>query len=256
MNRHARRLLLFVSSIGIAVMGASPALATFTYTTDPYDGGGDFTFENVDETTNSAGDPEPLYGNDTTNLPQAVGNLLDFDPLAAFASSASSGGNDSTASQLKLDIVANAVGTPIDTITITESGTYSVDASLGGTGIFVSIGGVATINERFSDAGFNTQVPGGIPVDQFVVFSADSGTWTLTSVIDVGAYLLGLDGVSDAQRVSISLDNSLSSFSEGFGSDASIQKTNVRISLPEPTTFGLMALGLFGAAFGGRRSRM
>jgi hypothetical protein len=59
-----------------------------------------------------------------------------------------------------------------------------------------------------------------------------------------------------ATRLTIALDNDLQAYSfDGLGYSATISKDSLSISLPEPTSLSLMALGLLGAVVSGRRSR-
>jgi hypothetical protein len=255
------RLLPFVCSVGIALLGASPAFATFSYSGDPFVSP-NYTFNNVQETTDIvtySGDPEPLFGDDGANAPTTVGDSLLFDPLAAFSATSINGTGpdgggtfDGTHSTLNLEITANAIGTPIDTITITETGTMSiVGAGAFGTGSWATLGGGnVKVTHQGGVAILAVDIP--IPVDDFFLFNVDTNgnvAWQLTSVIDVNSVVPG------ATRVEIALNNQLEAYSDGPGYSATLSKDSLSISLPEPTTVSLMALGLLGAVFCGRRSR-
>jgi hypothetical protein len=258
MNREAR-LLLFVSCVGIALLGASPAFA-FDYTGDPFVSP-NYTFDLVSETTDiitDNTDPEPLFGDNGANAPSVAGDSLVFDPLAAFSATSLDGTGpvagmyDITHSTLNLEITANAVGTPIDTITFTETGTMNVVGAGASTGVAPTLGG-GTVRVTEQNGVAIAAVIIAIPFDGFSLLGVDTNgtvSWQLTSVVDVASAVPG------ATRVEIAIDNDLQAYSfDGPGYSATISKDSLSISLPEPTTVSLMALGLLGAVWSGRRSR-
>lgn len=256
MRLQIRPLLLFSCSIGIALLAASPAYATFVYSDNPFVSS-DYTFDNVQETTATA-DPEPLFGNDTTAVPAIGTNQLLFSPPSFISSSVGGPAADQTASLLEMDIVANAVATPIQSVRIDEFGDTTLDGTSASTGSFASIAGNIRITHVDGVAITALTVP--IPVDQiFFASAADNGTtgWSLTSTVDVQQALLdnAIPFTWGATTVEVNLDNTLSAFSEGGDFSALIQKNGVIVTVPEPSTLGLMGLGVLGAALSGRRSR-
>jgi hypothetical protein len=230
--------------LGCSLLFAAPAFATTIH--GNYNGS-TIDFLGVQETTNSAGDPEPLF-----EAPTVIGDSLFFSP-SSFLATASGGGLDQTAALLEMTLSATP-GNFIETITITEAGDTFLAGGAGTatTGTFVGMSGVITV----------TQVNGAPIAPVFInytgVFDQDtfalqadagSSSWLGVASIDVASI------VPNATQAIFDLDNLLFANSEA-GTTALIQKkvsNALVISLPEPTTAALLGLGLLGAAAIGRR---
>lgn len=242
MMRHLRSLLLLGCSLLLATV-AAPAFATTVH--------GDYfgttvDFLGVQETTNSAGDAEPLF-----EAPTVIGNQLFFFPSNFVAQSSGGSGPDTTASLLEMTLQAS-IGTYIDTINISEFG----DTSLAGagtavTGTFVGLSGVVTI--------LASDTPGPwAPINFVATFDQDtfmlpgdagSSAWAGSADIDVAG------SVANVTQAYLQIDNFLFAGSEA-GTSSFIQKKvdgALVITVPEPTSLALVGLGLLGAGLLGRR---
>jgi hypothetical protein len=260
MNLSARTLLL-ACSLMIALLGASPAFATFQYTGDPFVGS-NFTFDNVQETTQLAvdpTDPEPLWGDNGANAPAVAGDQLFFSPPAFTSSSTNGvgtiGATDNTLSLLEMDIISNAIGTPINAVRIDEFGDSIIIGGLdASTGTFASISGVLTVHEINGVAvpAQSINIAAGIQVFFAAPGNIGANPWQLTAIIDVASVAPG------ATRVSLDLNNTLSA-SSVVDSTAIIQKKTANgviiTPIPEPSSLALIAFGLFGAVLSGRHPR-
>jgi len=241
----------------LLLLAASPALAQVNH--------GDFTaspgvdFLQVTETTQLAVDPtDPaiLFG---VPVASPSFNTLTFNPPAFTASASPTNGrvSDITLSLLNVDILATAVGTYIDTLTITELGDSILTGFAGdaNTGTFVSLSGWVTVTEDIN----GPIVPVDIPIlsvftQDLFLLPGDIGAinWSGVALIDVASV------VPNATRVSVAMNNYLEAARLGSHS-ATIQKKHSRgvvITVPEPSSIALIGLGLlFGITAGARRRR-
>lgn len=216
---------------------------------------GDFTgttrsFLGVQETTQSPGDPEPLFG-----APTVIGDQLLFFP-SQFTATSAGGGADQAASLMEMTIRSDD-GSAIDRILIQEFG----DVDLAGVGsaatsASVSLGGFITILEVLGQ----TVAPFVIPFTATYTASdtfelpGDAGfqIWTATADVD----LTQISG-EPITKLKLSFNNILDATSEA-GTSAIIQKKVVNgpailVTVPEPALCMLFMLGLLGTV--GRSAR-
>lgn len=250
------RVLSSLLTLGILLLGQS-AGATFVH--------GNFAGTNVDfigvqETTQTAGDPEPLFG-----TPTVVGNIMTFDP-PAFNAATSGGGSDSDHATLQMDIIASGSLDTITAINITEVG----DAMLvGGSGTGVLLGMSGTIRINATTAGAIAPITvgwiGTFDTGSFFDAVTNPGTtiWTGTALIDVTQILLDNSITDLATDVTISYNDNIQAFSEAVGiSSATVQKKAVdgpAVTIevvPEPGTAALLGLGLLGLGIRSRIARV
>ncbi|MGH0034137.1 MAG: DUF7467 domain-containing protein [Myxococcota bacterium] len=208
-----------VASLLIAAALAAPqAFATVNY--------GDFIgtgvdFLQVSEETQTAGDPEPLWGAPTL---AGAGDQLLFTP-AAYISSCASGGSDVTTSILSTTISAQGTNT-IDNLALAENGdvtltafpppgnpTTNASAGLSGTVTVIEDGSgpIAPVVIPFSGT-FSPSPTFSLPA------SFGTNTWSGTIAIDIASV------VPDAKKVELALDNTLDSNCGPGNTSAKIQK--------------------------------
>ena len=237
----------------LALALAAPAGATFVHGNFA---GTNVNFVGVQETTQTAGDPEPLFG-----TPTVVGNVMTFDPPSFLASTAG-GGFDSDHATLQMDIDAASLLDTIEIINITEIG----DASLlggAGTGVFLTMAGTIRINSTTAGAITPVTVPwvGVFNTGDFFDAITNPGTtgWIGTVSIDV-AQILADAGIFDAATsVTLAYNDNIQAFSEAGLSSATVQKKAVDGPaviievIPEPATGALLVGGLIAL---GIRSRL
>lgn len=252
-----KRTLLRAASaalLGLALLSGSEAFALVIH--------GDFagstvTYRNVREATNSAGDPEPLFG-----APTIAGDTLDFDPVGFAASSSGGGAPDVTDANLVFEIEANA-SQIIDKLLLTEAGSYTL-VGTGTAATQVQISAPVFIDiEEVDGVGINP-----LEIQTALVFSpgsifnlpANGGVgvvWTGMLMVDItGALISNAISFADgATKISVDMSNILVALSE-LESTASITKNDadgVTVTvLPEPATAHLLLLGL-GAVLALRR---
>jgi len=182
--------------------------------------GNTIDFANIDETTG-----EGIFGQ-----PTAVGDDLSF-PVSGFNAEAVDGAIDFVNGIVRLDVSANS-GQTFSSIALDEFGVYfNTGNSVSSVDAFLT---VITSDGTFSDT-FSFS------------FGAGSGVW---------------DGVAEVffpetDSAKVFVHNILLADSE-VGSVASINKRNATIRvgnnvIPEPTTFGILALGMIGMAARRRR---
>ncbi len=236
-------LLIRTLAVGCLLLVAAPAFATEIY--------GDYfgttvNFLGVQETTNTPGDPEPLF-----EAPVHIGDQLLFFP-SNFVAQSAGGGVDTTAALLEMDLQA-VTGTYIEMIHLTEAGdTFLAGAGTASTGTFVGLSGVVTV--------LGADDPGD--VGQLINFVGifDQDTFDLTNDAGATAWLGSIDidvaaAVPNVTLAHLQIDNFLFAASEATTS-ALIQKKAsgaLIITVPEPTSLALMGLGVLGAAVIGRR---
>jgi hypothetical protein len=242
----------------LALALAAPAGATFVHGNFA---GTNVDFINVQETTQTAGDPEPLWGS-----PTVIGNVMTFSPASFLASTAGPAGFDSDHSTLQMNIDAASALDTILAINITETG----DASLTGgssTAVFLTMAGTIRINSTTAGAIVPISVPWVGTFDTGDYFDAvtNPGTtgWTGTVSIDVSAILASKGIFDPATSVTLSYNNNLQVFSGGAGpQSATLQKKDVvgpAVTIeviPEPTTVALLAVGMIALGIRSRRPRV
>ncbi|NOY43404.1 MAG: PEP-CTERM sorting domain-containing protein [Planctomycetes bacterium] len=228
-------------------------------------------FRDISENTQTIGDPEPLYG-----PPIAMGDVLDFNPNNyGFSASSNDGSVDTTSGAVSLMIEAKP-GFTLDTVGIDESGFVNL-FTLGGGDPFASVTSLVelTISEIDGVAVVPINLPGVMlsftPSGGDFQHSVDaagpqySSAWQGSADIDLFAELDNrlISYTQGVTKVSLRVDNFLLAAAGGVGSLASIDKNEFVISLgtgvinniPEPATFGLAVIGLFGAMQMRRRQR-
>lgn len=224
-----------------------------------------FTFSNITETTQSAGDPATMFGTPTTNATSVT-----FSSLPYFTADSSGASDyDITHSLLEMDIMATG-GDGIDEINIFESGQFDFTGTgtvTDTTAVVFSISGVLTVTE--TDLGATSQLinftatfaspttsvayPGGAywSIDDYPA-GGSPYDWSGGLTIDV---LGGLTSGNYATKAHLSMDNILQSNAE-TNSTSEIFKDFVEITvIPEPATGALLLGGVLAlAALRGRRA--
>ncbi|MBN2292125.1 MAG: PEP-CTERM sorting domain-containing protein [Pirellulales bacterium] len=200
-------------------------------------------FVNVRETTQSAGDPDVLFG-----APTLSGDSLLFFP-SNFTSQSVDGVSDQTHSLLQFTLEAkNNPSDFIDSFVFTELG----DAVLTGTGSSVTraevgMSGYVTVTEDINGPTF-VSIPftGTINPTNPLNLEDNPGTtlWSGSVTVDVASY------APYAKVAVITFDNNLDTHSED-GTSAMIQKKvinnqciTIEVVVPEPSTFVLATIGL------------
>lgn len=220
---------------------------------------GDFTgatVKYVDVTEDSGTDPTPLYGS-----PSVAGDALNFDPVSFNSSSTGAGGVDITDGTLTFMIEALS-GSVIDMVNFSEAGDFTL-VGLGGAGTFASVSAfffvdivevdgvsitpiqiVTSMTFTPSDGDWDLLNDGPGPLV--------NGTWSGSVDVDVKQALLdaGVSFTNGATKVSVALDNTLTTLSEA-GTSAFIAKKDFKglsvTAMPEPTTAALLLFGVFAA---------
>lgn len=242
-----RRPFVFVAVLACFALASATASATTFYADQT---GASFFFQNMQEDTTTAGDPEPIFG-----APTVSGDTLIFTPTA-FASNASGGASDQTNGTFRVDIVSqDNTSIAIEELLVTELGDYSLTgAGTSGTTASALAGAFLVINE-VNVAGSIIATALATSVTDFVSFDTptQAGGWTLSLYADISAFLdpFYSDDVF-ATSVSVVWNNDLATNSE-LGTTAQIQK---KIGLPavtmevipEPGTGLLVGMGLLGMA--------
>ncbi len=242
-----RSLWLFFSllllPVGLVPLGAAATAIHGDYT------GTTRSFLGVQETTQTLGDPEPLFG-----APTVIGDQLLFFPTQ-FTATSSNGVSDQTASLMEM-VIRSDNGSPIDRIVIQEFG----DVDLAGVGTAatsasVSLGGFITVLEILGQTVAPFVIPFTAtyaPTDSYELPGAGYQLWTATADVDLTQF-----SGEPITKLRLSFNNILDATSEP-GTTSLIQKKVVNgpavvVTVPEPALALVLALGLLGAA--GRRSR-
>lgn len=247
----SRSRLLSVSLLVFAL--AAPASATFVHGNFA---GTNVNFVGVQETTQTAGDPEPLWGS-----PTVVGNILTFSPASFLAAAAGPAGYDSDHSTLQMNMNAASALDTILSINLTEVG----DATLDGgdfTAVFLTMAGTIRINSTTAGPIAPITVPwvGAFNTGDYFDAATNPGTtgWIGTATIDVTA-ILASKGIFDAATsVTLAYNDNLQAFSGGAGTQsATVRKTAVTIEvIPEPATAALLIVGLIALGIQSRQRRV
>ncbi len=214
------RLLAFALVLAVT-LSSHAALASINY--------GDFLGTNVDfrdvtETTQTAGDPEPLW--EAPSL-AGTGDQLVFFP-SAFTSSCALGGGDVTSSLLETTIEAKP-GVNIETIAMVEAGdAILVQSPPFGTPLTngsVSLTGTVTVVETTSGPIAPVVIPfvgSFTPSDTFALpANFGASNWTGSFSVDVASM------VPLATKVELDVDNTLETNCAAGQSSATVQKKSV-----------------------------
>ena len=223
------RLILFSLAFFLCTgnAGATEYYGTYSGTT--------IDFLNVNETTNTAGDPDNLYG-----APVLFQNQLLFFPTS-YSSYSADGTADTTSGTLQMQISAQA-GYFIETVKISELGDFSMTGSGTMDGTQAHISGLLTVTALSGIGGIYTDFES----DHFDV-SPQSGEFGLSWEID----FTGMD----VTLAMISFNNTLQTSSES-GTTAFIQKKVIdgpaialavnQDPVPLPATWLFWITGLLG----------
>ena len=238
---------IVAAGIALALLVASTADATVSYSDLT---GTSFSFINMTETTNTAGDPEPLW-----EAPSVSGDNLIFTP-SSFISTANGGAVDQTSSTFGLTIVSNDKSTiGINQLIVNEIGDYLLSGSGGATTSASVLAGAGLIVTEVNVGGVLT--PTAIAAFASDTFSVNTpqpgGGWSLSINADIQALVAAQFGAEAfATVVGVNWNNDLATASEST-STALIQKKigvpSVTMTVvPEPGTALLFGLGLIGLA--------
>jgi hypothetical protein len=172
------------------------------------------------------------------------GTTFQFFPTA-FTTTSSNGGTTSATDTLSVDLFA-LPGYQLDSIQISEGGTYALSGNQGGS---VSATGIANLTDLGFPRTFSAATSGN---PTFPVFGG-SGSWTADALIDLAA----LNGGIPVTSAHLEFTNTLVAISVP-GSTATITKTFVGLPvaitiIPAPSAAGVLALG--GLALARRRRR-
>lgn len=259
------QLALTLLSLGFLV-AAAPASAILYG--DFFDPSGTVSFLNVSDINGLYGGP--LDGSGNPVGPTVSLNSLDFTPINFDQTCSNCPGGGTTTDTITFEIDA-VTGQSISTIDIFEAGNFATNAF--GTGSFatVTISAAVTI-DIFEVNGTSVSNISDISQLNFV-FGTDpfasantsvSGLYTGSLSIDLNAILAanGFGAGSEATRIQLSMDNTLTAFHSGLGGSAMIRKrdfdsTVITINggapVPEPSTALLILGGL--TALSARRAR-
>ncbi len=189
---------------------------------------GDFNGDTVTylDVTESSLEELPLYG-----TPEIVGNNLNM-PGTGFASESKDSQVDFLDGRLTFMVEANP-GTTLSRIVVEEFGAFFTF----GEGSISSISGVAFVQTLEGDivsGNFQQTFNGsGVPT---------SGDWFNSLTITF----------PETTKIFVTLDNQLFTFADDLGVGF-IDKKGVNIKIPEPSTAGILALGLVGVMLRNRR---
>jgi hypothetical protein len=189
---------------------------------------GDFAGDSVTylDVTESSLEELPLYG-----MPEIVGNNLNM-PGTGFASESKDGQVDFLDGRLTFMIEADP-GTTLSQIVIEEFGAFFTF----GEGSIANVSGVAFVQTLEGDivSGTFSQGFNGSAIPE-------SGDWFNSLTITF----------PETTKITVTLDNQLFTFADDLGVGF-IDKKGVNIKIPEPTTAGVLALGMIGIMLRSRR---
>jgi hypothetical protein len=203
------------------------------------------TVEYLDVTEESGTDLTPLYG-----APSVSGDSLIFTPVLFTSSSAGAAGADITDGTLGLTIQANP-GESVPVVEVTEAGDYTLtgiqnDALAGAQATyFLDIEEVDGVSINIIQVGaVMTFAPSGGTYYLSVDGAGVAVPWSGSVSIDIEQALIdaNIPFTVGATRVTIVADNTLTTLSQD-GTSASISKSNVTITVPEPDSLVLILLG-------------
>jgi len=236
-----------------AFLAASSASALTTYSDMT---GTSFFFQNMEEETLTAGDPDPIFGG-----PTVVGDALLFQPTN-FTSTGTGGTSDDTMGVFSLDVVSiDKDQTAIERLLLTEIGDYSLTGvgtaatNASAFAMFSIIIEEVSLNGSLVATSINTDVSDSISFDT----PTQGAAWSLSLDADIQSVVdaLYVGDQAFATAVSIVWNNDLATESE-LGTTSMIQKKlgvpAVTVSvIPEPSVGLLVGLGLLGLARRPRR---
>jgi uncharacterized repeat protein (TIGR01451 family) len=210
-----------VVSLVAASLAALPSAATVNHGDFPGTG---VDFLQVSETTQTAGDPEPIWGAPTLAV---TGTQLLFTP-PAFLSTCTAGGNDTTASELTTTIASQS-GVHIEVLQLQEAGDAVLTSfppfGTAATNASAAMSGTVTVIEDISGPITPVVIPFTgtfTPSGSFALptnFGASS--WTGNINVDIAS------AVPNATKVVVSLSNTLVTHCAPGGTSATIQKKAV-----------------------------
>lgn len=254
--------LMISLTLGLAIL--FPSTAAFALTAYPDDVGTSFLFQNMEEATNTAGDPDPIFG-----APLVVGDALVFTPTS-FISTATAGSGDQTAGTFKFDIVSSDKDSiAVESLILQELGDFSL-TGVGGVGTNASaLAGVFIVVTEVNIGGV-IQAPGVLDLlalnvltqgTDFVSFDTtiQADDWSLLVNIDVQSALDSIYGVDGAfaTEVSVVWNNDLTTNSQANSTSLIQKKIGVPAVtievIPEPSVALLVGLGLLGLSNRRRR---
>jgi hypothetical protein len=216
-----------ISMCALVLALCSPAWAGSVNYGDFLGGGpGDVDFLQVIES--SITDAVPLY-----NTPTHVGNGLFFFP-DSFASASSGGGADNTSATLSMRIRAHP-GFFLEVVRIEEAGGYQL-TGIGGSGTSATINGLLTVTDIAP--GTHGVLTNALSVSPPPIYSSPNSTLgDFTALTQINLTGMGIS------QVVLNFNNNLQTASEP-GTSARIEKDEIRIYSPEPTTLAFLLIAV------------
>jgi hypothetical protein len=213
-------------TMSLTVALASLLAPSFAFATENH---GDFIgtgvdFLQVSETTQTAGDPEPIWG---APILAGAGDQLAFFPTA-FTSLCTPGTSDATSSLLTTTIQAQGTGT-IDNLALTESGDVVLTAfppfGTPATNASAALSGTVTVVETTAGPIVPVVIPFSGTISPTGTFSLPGHFGTNLWSGTIGINVAGV--VPNATKVELALDNTLTSNCAAGNTSAKIQKKTV-----------------------------